>query len=217
MLLCAFCCDVLDLIHTPHPRILHKWKMAHLHYYWQGLTNNITQFIQWCADCQRHQPSQPIDNLMTSNVVAPMEQTSTDLFQVGNSHFLILVDCFSNFPFVTHCLSSNAISECLHSWFLVLFPRTIQMDEGRQFHSAFKDFCKKFTITHEISHCIMPVIIVWPNRLLRPIKYLMLHHPLEFEVSLSLLLNTCWAHLLLHFFSRDPCNLRSWYLLRFFH
>ena len=83
-----------------------------------------------------------------------MEMTSADLFQVGNSHYLLLVDRYSGFPLVAKLssLTSKSVVERLHGWFeLVGFPCTIQTDGDPQFCLEFRSFCDRFSVIHELS------------------------------------------------------------------
>ena len=102
---------ILDKLHQAHPGITRMYKTARINYFWPGLKNDVSNVVNGCGDCQRHQASLPEDVHITTVASAPMEQTSADLFQVGSSHYLILVDRFSKFPLVSRLasLTSKAI------------------------------------------------------------------------------------------------------------
>ena len=104
--------------------------------------------------------SRPASNPMCKSLWWPRPPWSLlhgdleDLFQIGNAHYLILVDHFSGFPLVSRLssLSSKAVIECLTSWFLLFrCPRTIQTDGGPQFWAEFCDFCSLHSIVHKLA------------------------------------------------------------------
>ena len=76
--------EVLELLHRPHPGIVRMYKTARIHYYWPGLKNDVTNLVQNCSACQVHRPCLPVDTFVTTSAKSPMEQTSADLFQIGN-------------------------------------------------------------------------------------------------------------------------------------
>ena len=82
-----------------------------------------------------------------------MEWVVVDLFQCGNIHYLLMVNCYSGYPWIHKLkfLLSKAIIKKLRSWFLeVGFPQAIRLDRGPQFWGPFEVFCSEFGIEHEL-------------------------------------------------------------------
>ena len=146
--------SILNKLHVAHPGITKMYHTARTFYFWPGLKNDIVNLVSACDACQVHRASLPIDNLVPTVASAPMELVSVDLFQFGNSHYLVLVDRFSNFPLVSKLssLTSKAVIDRLRGWFLLFgFPKTLRSDGGPQFRSEFRNFCDNRGILHQVS------------------------------------------------------------------
>ena len=188
---------ILDKLHEAHPGITRLYRTARVNYFWPGLKNDVANVVNSCEACQRHQASLAEDVHIKTIASAPMEQVSADLFQIGNSHFLLMVDRYSRFPFVTRLssLNSKTIIERLKSWFLLFgFPRCIRTDGGPQFRSEFRDFCEKNSIIHQLSSPYHPASNGAAEIGVKAVKALMLKTTSSsFEEALSLSRNTCGA------------------------
>ena len=93
--------------------------MAREHYFWPAMKNNLKTAIDKCEVCQSTRPSLPVDTFITTTSEEPMAQVSVDLFQVGNSHYLLLVDHDSGYPKVTRLksLTCETVIQWLKHWF----------------------------------------------------------------------------------------------------
>ena len=94
--------------------------MATQHYYWPGMNNDITMMIDRCEQCQLVRPSQAREPLqLFPHPSAPMTDVSLDLFHCPKGEFLIMVDRFSNFPFVARLSSTDTstVTTQLLRWF----------------------------------------------------------------------------------------------------
>ena len=106
---------------VPHSERLKTLKVLHLdHYatdkmqlraletvYWPGTNKDIVKQYQICKTCIKHSKSQrhePLQSHPTPEV--PWRTVATDLFELKNSKYLLLVDYYSRFP-VLHKLSST--------------------------------------------------------------------------------------------------------------
>ena len=186
---------ILDKLHEVHPGITRMYKTARHHYFWPGLKNDIVNLINGCDACQHHQASQPSDVHIATIASAPMEQTSSDLFQIGNVHYLLLIDRFSKFPLVARLssLSSKAIINKLRSWFMLFgFPRTIRTDGGLQFRTDFRKFCEKFAVIHQLSSPYNPSSNGSAEAGMKVVKTALVKMtPSMFDDTLSAIRNTC--------------------------
>ena len=75
-----------------------------------------------------------------------------DLFHINGHIFLIMVDKFSGYPFMTkHTRTTTKdITNTLEGWFDIYgYPRAIRSDNGPQFWKEFSVFCKNNAIVHE--------------------------------------------------------------------
>ena len=83
----------------------------------------------------------------------PMEKVAMDLFDLRGGNFLVMVDRYIGFPWVTRLRSTAMTSVCaalLDCFITVGFPRLIKSDGGPQFCGPFSDFCTKYNIIHEV-------------------------------------------------------------------
>ena len=147
--------DILALLHIPHAGITKTRKLAQLHYYWPHIGSNIKQMIDACELCQVERPSQAPEPLLIHHpATTPMEELSMDLFQKGNSHFLIVVCRYSAYPFVIPLtgLATSVITKALRSLYLTWgYPAKVMTDGGPQFRSDFKDFHHQYGISTDNS------------------------------------------------------------------
>ena len=88
-----------------------------------------------------------------------MHRVGVDLFQAGGKHFVVLVDGYSGFPFVSQLRSLNtkAVIKALSTWFCDFgYPTIIRTDGGPQFRSEFKAFCHSIGAEKETSSPYYP-------------------------------------------------------------
>ena len=146
---------ILSLLHASHSGILRTRKLAQSLYYWPGMMSDIKSMVDACSKCQMFRQSQAAEPLqLYPPSPSPMFFVSVDLFQVGNVHFLVMVDRFSGYPFVARLtgLGTTAITTRLLAWFHDYgFPHSVLSDNGPQFRSEFNEFCSSFGILHTLS------------------------------------------------------------------
>ena len=146
---------------VPHSERLETLKVLHLGHhavdkmqlrvlktvYWPGINKDILKQYQSCKTCIKHsksQRSEPLQSHPTPEL--PWHMVATDLFEIKNSKYLLLVDYYSRFP-VLHKLGST-ISKVLVQEMKTVFAElgvtnVIVSDGGPQYTSAeFKDFTK---------------------------------------------------------------------------
>ena len=81
-----------------------------------------------------------------------MAQVLVNLFQVDNSHYLLMVDHFSRYLMVTRSLTSETMIQQLKHWFNEFgYSQVLQSDDSLQFCSWFAKFCVDNGIWHEVS------------------------------------------------------------------
>ena len=127
---------------------------AREHYFWLAMKNDLKTAIDKCEVCQSSRPSLPVNTFITTMSEEPMAQVSVDLFQVGNSHYLLMVDRYSGYPMVTKLssLTSETVIQRLKHWFDSFgYPQVLRSDGRPQFRSRFAKFCSNNGIQHEVS------------------------------------------------------------------
>ena len=148
--------ETLRVLHLGHYAV-HKMQLRALEtVYWPGINKDILKQYQSCKTCIKRSKSQRYEPLQSHPTPElPWHMVATDLFEVKNSKYLLLVDFYSRFP-VLHKLSSTT-SKVLVQEMKTVFtelgvPNIIVSDRGPQHTSAeFKDFTKQWQIEHRVS------------------------------------------------------------------
>ena len=67
--------------------------------YWPGLDNDIDKIILTCKQCQEHLPSNPREPItIKPRPGRPFPELAADFCSYASQDFLILVDCYSDWP-----------------------------------------------------------------------------------------------------------------------
>ena len=124
--------------------------------YWPGINKDILKQYQSCKTCIKHSKSQRCEPLQSHPTPElPWHTVATDLFEIKNSKYLLLVDYYSRFPIL--CKLGSTTSKVLVQEMKAIFaelgvPNVIVSDGGPQYTSAeFKDFKKQWKIEHRVS------------------------------------------------------------------
>ena len=147
--------EILKQLHASHSGIVKTRKLAQTLFYWPGINADIKSMVDGCEACQVGRASQAAEPLQVlPAATAPMTNVSLDLFEARGVHYLIAVDRYSGWPFVSRLRSqvTQAVLLSLERWFYEWgFPRQIISDGGPQFRSEFKDWCDRHYILHQAS------------------------------------------------------------------
>ena len=142
---------LLTRLHASHQGMSKMKAGARRDYYWPNLGYEIEQLVQGCQQCRERLPSQSPEPLQVINVNAPMEAWAVDLAHANGHDFVILVDCFSGFPFCRRMTrtTTEAVTDFLLEIFAMFgMPAYIFSDNGPQFRSLFSEFCSENGIIH---------------------------------------------------------------------
>ena len=124
--------------------------------YWPGISEDIKATYHKCGICVRFARAQQKETLQYVEVPqASWEQLGLDLFTLRNTHYLRVVDYFSQLPIVRKLLSLHLMSVIKHLKEIfteIGVPRCIVSDSGTQFTSQeFHNFTKRWDIQHRIT------------------------------------------------------------------
>ena len=123
--------------------------------YWPGINKDILKQYQSGKTCIKHSKSQRCEPQSHPTPELPWYTVATDLFEIRNSKYLLLVDYYSRFPML--CKLGSTTSRVLVQEMKAVFaelrvPDMIVSDSGPQYTSAeFKDFTKQWQIEHRLS------------------------------------------------------------------
>ena len=169
--------EILKKLHTGHQGIRRCRLRAKLSVWWPGLPSKLDKYIRNCPDCtrERRQPKEPL--LPTPLPRYPWQKVATDLFQIGNTSYLILVDYFSRYPEVISLstTTSASIIRAMKTTFARHgIPETVVSDNGPQYTSQeFKGFTKEYNFSHITSSPHFPQSNGQAERGVRTVKKLL--------------------------------------------
>ena len=137
-----------------HRGILETLDYLKRNYYWIGMKNTITQYINSCEICQRakYARKKPYTPLMiTETPSKPFQIVHIDVFFYDNKIYLTLVDSFSKFAQAIQIPGKNAInvSNALIKYFSFCgIPEKLIIDNGTEFNN---DTVKEILKMHKIN------------------------------------------------------------------
>ena len=115
--------------------------------YWPGINKDILKQYQSCKTCIKHSKSQRHELLQSHPIPElPWYMVATDLFEIKNSKYLLLVDKLGS-------TTSKVLVQEMKAVFTKLgVPNVIVSDGGPQYTSPeFKDFMRQWQIEHRVS------------------------------------------------------------------
>ena len=144
---------ILSQLHAAHQGIEKTKLLARSSIFWVGIQRDIEEMINQCPTCQKHQPSQQREPLLSHDIAPRAWHTvAADLFHWENKTFLLVGDTFSRFPIVRKltCVTSKAVIIQLRGIFEEYgIPEKLISDNGPQFAaSEFRDFSKSYGFQH---------------------------------------------------------------------
>ena len=147
--------ETLKILHLGHYAV-DKMQLRTLEtVYWPGINKDILRQYQSCKTCIKHcksQRSEPLQSYPTPEL--PWHMVATDLFEIKNSKYLLMVHYYSRFPIL--CKLGSTTSKVLFQEMKAVFvelgvPNMIVSDGGPQYTSTeFRDFTKQWQIEQSL-------------------------------------------------------------------
>ena len=154
--------EALQQLHESHQGAVRTKQRARLAIYWPGLDNDIDNVVDSCKQCQDRLPSHPKEPLIAKPKLARLfQELAIDFCSHAGHSFLVLVDCYTDWPDVVHLCHDTTTPSLLmalkqafcRSW----TPDVIWSDQGPQFMSKlFQDFSKEWGFRHATSSPTYP-------------------------------------------------------------
>ena len=173
--------ETLQAIHEGHQGIVHCRLRIKRSVWWPGISTQVTEMISNCKLCAKEQQPQR-EPLMPSPLPEyPWHIVGSDLFQIKNTHYLLIVDYFSRFPEVVR-LPSTTTSAVIHAMKGVFarhgLPEMIRSDNSPQYSSQeFDDFAKSYNFKHVTSSPRYPQSNGLAERMVKTVKKLITLSP----------------------------------------
>ena len=149
--------EYLANLHEAHQGALQTKQRARLTVYWPGLDNDIDNAVLSCQYCQDHQPSNTKEPIIhRKRPSRPFQGIAIDLCSQAGHDYLIIVDCFTDWPAIIPMIrntTSSQINSALRQAFCrTAIPDVIWSDCGPQFTSnKFKQFAQQWGFLHKTS------------------------------------------------------------------
>ena len=142
--------NILQQLHYGHQGMEKTKLRAKDAVFWNGINKDIENLIKECQTCQANMPSQTSESLMPHEIPSKAWQiVGTELFNLNNCEYLIVVDYYSKFPIIrkmtSQYTSSIVISAMKQIFSEYGIPDRVVSDNGPQFSAfSFKEFAKQW-------------------------------------------------------------------------
>ncbi len=173
--------EMLTKLHEGHQGIVRCRLRASNSVWWPEITRDIETFIQSCSACLKNTPPAREPLLPTKLPDYPWERVATDLFELKQSTYILVIDYFSRFIEVKKLTSTTAsrvivaLKEMLARFGI---PATLVSDNGPQFDCAeMKEFAQQYGIHHITSSPYYPQANGEAERAVRTVKKLLQNAP----------------------------------------
>ena len=101
--------QILDKIHEGHQAIVKCREHAKTSVWWPGLSCEVQDMVENCKVCAKHRQQRAEPLMPTLFPERPWQMIGTDLFELDNLNYLIVVDDFS------HCIEVAAMQKTTKS------------------------------------------------------------------------------------------------------
>ena len=148
---------VLSDLHNSHQGLVRTKQRARLTVYWPGIDNEIENTILSCQLCQDHLPSNPKEPLtLKPKPQRPFQELAVDYCSYGGQQFLIIVDCFTDWPEIIpmgqNTQTHRLITALQQTFCRTAVPDVLWSDGGPQFTSnLFNNFTAQWGFKHQTS------------------------------------------------------------------
>ena len=150
--------EFLHELHAAHPGRDRMLQRARQCVFWPGITNDVTNAVRGCQECEINKASQQREPLHQDQVpTRPGEAIAADFFTHDGREFLVITDKYSGWPavcgFGRKGVSTTETTNRLTGWAANMgVPTRLTTDNGPQFKSEeFKRYCQDWGIKHEPS------------------------------------------------------------------
>ena len=182
--------EMLEKLHDGHMGISSTISRARTSLFWPRMSSDITDWIQSCSVCQRHQPSLAAEPMMAHEIPKlPWAKVGTDLFYKDGVTYIIVVDYYSKYPEITKLpssTSSSAIAALKTQFARFGVPSLVVSDNGPCFSSTeFQQFATQWQFQHITSSPGHPKSNGQAERMVQTVKAMLLKSADPYKALLS--------------------------------
>ena len=148
--------QVLDKIHEGHQGIVKCRERAKTYVWWPCLGREVQDMVENCKVCAKHRQQRAEPLMPTPFPERPWQMIGTDLFELDNLNYLIVVDYFSRYIEVAAMQKTTKSHEVIRALKAIFARHGIQeevrSDNGPQYASAeLTHFAKEWGFKHTTS------------------------------------------------------------------
>ncbi|KAL5004391.1 hypothetical protein ScPMuIL_017847 [Solemya velum] len=152
--------EILQRIHEGHQGIVKCCERARNSVWWPRINREIEDLVRNCTICVKQKADHAEPLRPTPFPERPWQKVGSDLFQIKNVIYLLVIDYFSRYIEIAllKSTSSQAVINHMQSIFARHgIPETVVSDNGPQYASeAFVKFAKDYGFCHETSSPYYP-------------------------------------------------------------
>lgn len=145
--------SMVGRIHSAHLGVEGCLRRAREAIFWPGMNAEVKHFVERCSVCTAYRPAQCREPLQPHGIPArPWQKIAIDLFELGTTNYVILVDYYSSF-FEVDKLSDTASTTIVHKtkghFARHGIPDVVITDNGPQFSCReFSRFARDWHFKH---------------------------------------------------------------------
>ena len=148
--------QVLDKMHEGHQGIVKSRERAKTSVWWPGLSCEIQDMVENCKICAKYRQQRAEPLIPTPFPERPWQVIATDLFELDNLNYLIMVDYFSRFVEVAALKKTTQSHKVIRTIKGIFarhgIPEQVRSDNGPQYASAeFTHFATEWGFKHVTS------------------------------------------------------------------
>ncbi|KAM8703437.1 hypothetical protein ACLKA7_008112 [Drosophila subpalustris] len=136
---------ILNILHDGYWEIVRMKQLARQHVWWPGIDEDIGQMAKGCSICKVANPAPVKEFLSWPKPTSAWERIHIDFAgPIFDSMWLICVDAYSQFPFITQMKSTtttNTVAALTSIFAIEGYPKTLLSDNGSQLTAeSFQEF-----------------------------------------------------------------------------
>ena len=167
--------NILERLHTGHLGQEKCKRRARATVFWPGINKDIEKMVNQCSDCIDHRARHCPEPLVPHEVqTQAWSKVGSDLFQLDNKDYLVIVDYHSNYPDVYQIPSQSSksvITAMKESFGRFGIPDLLFSDNGPCYSSSeFEKFAEEWDFKHVTSSPMYPRSNGFSERNVRIIK-----------------------------------------------
>ena len=148
--------DMKLLLHTGHLGIIKMKGRARDTLFWPGISKELEDIVRNCEPCQQFQNKLQSELILPHHIPEiPWTKVGTDLFELNDKIYVIVVDYTSNFYDISQLpdkRSSTVVTHTKRIFSKFGIPKLVFSDNGPEFiGNPYKTFSKQWDFVHDTS------------------------------------------------------------------